>query len=503
MRLVGTRADIGAYESAVNDASTLFVTSNADSGIGSLRQAVISSNANPGPQNIEFNVAGNCPQIVFLQSPLPDITDSVEIDGYSQPGSSANTQSNGSDAELCLVLTAASGTLAQVLQVPDAAPANTSLVLKGIAFMGANFFNGNMTAALRLRSGSNHLIQGNAFGGTGPGSIGSLGSPNFGIQIRGTAQNALIGGPQPEHRNTFGNMMSSAIVLNDATSGNITGHTIQNNYIGLSPFANAATPIGLNGIFASASPNVSILDNVIVAVPSNAAIQITGASAIFYRIQGNRIGITPYSIATAPFQVGTGILLTGGTGKHDIGDFNTFGQSNTITNSDGAGIWLTSTAGSGTIIRPNRIYGNGIGGVGLGIDLGDLGPLSNDSGDTDGGPNGGQNWPEVVSSVPGPNGTQLVGLVLDSTASTQYLIDVYRSPDCAGGNRGGNTTTHISSFNVTTSNLGFWTSNISMSAAGAAGYLTATATSMATGDTSEVGACYHETSDVIFANGFN
>lgn len=502
-RVVGSRVDIGAFESSVNDASTIVVTSTSDSGSGSLRQALISANAASGTQTIQFNLPGTCPQIILLQSPLPDITDSVEIDGYSQPGASANTQSVGSDAQLCVALSAAGGaTLAQFLQVPDAAASATSLTVKGIAFAGANGFNGIATVALRLRGGRDHLIQGNAFGGTGPGSIGPLGSPNFGIQIRGVAQNALIGGPQPEHRNSFGDMMSSAIVLNDATSGNVTGHTIQNNYIGLSASGTSANPIGLNGIFASSSPNASIFDNVIVAVPNNAAIEILGATATGYHLRGNRIGITPYSIATAAFRVDTGIAIGNGSGTHEIGNALGTTQSNTITNSNGAGIWIDTTAGSGTLMRPNKIYGNGIGGTGLGIDLGALGQSINDAADGDGGPNNGQNWPTVTASTANPDGTRQVTVTLNSNASTSFRIDVYRSPDCAGGNRGGNMTTRVLTSVVTTNASSTAVVNTAISGDGAPGFLTATATRTATGDTSEVSPCFQETSDVIFANGF-
>jgi trimeric autotransporter adhesin len=502
-RVVGMHADIGAYESSVNDASVLVVSNTGDSGTGSLRQALISSNANGGVQKIEFNLPGACPQLILLQSPLPDISDSVEIDGYSQPGALANTQSSGSDAQLCVVVTSASATLAQAMQVPESAPAATSLILKGIAFAGTTGFNGNLTVALRLRGGKDHVIQGNAFGGIGPGNVGTLGSPNFGIQIRGVAQNVLLGGPSPEHRNTFGDTMSSAIVLNDATSGNVTPHVIQNNYIGVNPSGTTATPIGLNGIFASDQKNVSILDNTIVAVPNNAAIQIQGASATGYQIRGNRIGIPPASVATQAFRVDVGIRVGGGSGGHDIGSLGSNIQSNTITNSNQAGVWIDTSAGSGTLVRNNRIYGNGIGGSGLSIDLGVLGPLPNDTGDGDGGPNAGQNSPVIMSSVLNPGGTRQLLLNLSSVPSTSYLIDVYRSPDCAGGDRGGNMTTSVYSGVLPIGAGGSSGLSATISGSGGPAYLTAIATNLTTGDSSEVSPCFRELDDRIFSNSFD
>ena len=63
--------------------STFTVTSLGDSGAGTLRQAIISSNATPGPDAIDFGVAGT---IRVGHKPLPSITDAVAIDGGSAPG---------------------------------------------------------------------------------------------------------------------------------------------------------------------------------------------------------------------------------------------------------------------------------------------------------------------------------------------------------------------------------------------------------------------------------
>ena len=67
--------------------STFDVTNTADSGSGSLRQAILDSNAATGETNtIDFSIASGGVQKIFLQSALPEITNSVTIDGTSQPG---------------------------------------------------------------------------------------------------------------------------------------------------------------------------------------------------------------------------------------------------------------------------------------------------------------------------------------------------------------------------------------------------------------------------------
>ncbi|MBC8044971.1 MAG: hypothetical protein IAF08_16150, partial [Rhizobacter sp.] len=59
------------------------VTTNADSGPGSLRDAIIFANANPGA-TITFSFADTAVQTITLLSDLPDIFgDGTVIDGYT------------------------------------------------------------------------------------------------------------------------------------------------------------------------------------------------------------------------------------------------------------------------------------------------------------------------------------------------------------------------------------------------------------------------------------
>ena len=63
------------------------VTTTADSGPGSLRQAILDSNAATGATNtIDFDIPGSGVQTIAPLSPLPAITNPVLIDGDSQPG---------------------------------------------------------------------------------------------------------------------------------------------------------------------------------------------------------------------------------------------------------------------------------------------------------------------------------------------------------------------------------------------------------------------------------
>src|SRR5689334_19498488 len=67
--------------------STFTVTNTGDAGPGSLRQAILDSNADTAlTHTIDFDIAGSGVQTISPRSPLPAVTKPVLIDGESQPG---------------------------------------------------------------------------------------------------------------------------------------------------------------------------------------------------------------------------------------------------------------------------------------------------------------------------------------------------------------------------------------------------------------------------------
>jgi hypothetical protein len=84
------------FSSPVQGATTYFVTNTTSSGAGSLRQAILSANANPGQDTIAFNIPTSDPGyasplgvwVFHLTTVLPMLEDpsGVIIDGSTQPG---------------------------------------------------------------------------------------------------------------------------------------------------------------------------------------------------------------------------------------------------------------------------------------------------------------------------------------------------------------------------------------------------------------------------------
>lgn len=105
-----------AVMQAATQAATITVTGTGDTiavdDLVTLREAITSANNNAdvnadvvavgtyGTDTINFNIAGAGLRTIAPTSTLPAITDTVIIDGYSQPGASANTLAVGNNATL-------------------------------------------------------------------------------------------------------------------------------------------------------------------------------------------------------------------------------------------------------------------------------------------------------------------------------------------------------------------------------------------------------------------
>jgi hypothetical protein len=76
-------------------AATFTVTTTADSGAGSLRQAILDAEAAPGADTIQFNIPGPGVHTIFLTTWLPKAFGPSTVDGYTQPGSDGGVPEQG------------------------------------------------------------------------------------------------------------------------------------------------------------------------------------------------------------------------------------------------------------------------------------------------------------------------------------------------------------------------------------------------------------------------
>ncbi|HXJ64287.1 MAG TPA: hypothetical protein VNN79_11080, partial [Actinomycetota bacterium] len=152
-----------------------------------LRAAIEEANDTPGADAIVFDIGGAAAvKTITPATPLPAITETLTIDGYSQEGASANTLATGDDAVLKVQLNGTNaGTDAVGLQV-DA----DDSVIKGLVI---NRFSGTGVVI----GGSNSRLVG-SFVGTNP--AGDLARPNeFGVLMSGP--DVTVGGTGRAARN--------------------------------------------------------------------------------------------------------------------------------------------------------------------------------------------------------------------------------------------------------------------------------------------------------------
>ena len=473
--------------SGLSAAATFTVTSTADAGAGTLRQAILDANANADADTIQFNIVGSGVHTIVPATPLPAITAPVTIDGYTQPGASANTNGPelGTNATLLIEIdgtnTGLPGTTNAILILKATADGSTirglvlnrapssAILVEGTdgAVIEGNFIGTNPTgtaalpnasfgilvhtgaanvkiggttpAARNLISGNNYGIVYGQGGGAGSGGTNHLVQGNLigtdatggnaipgqdrGIETLGTTSNILVGGTTAASRNVVSGNVNYGIRFR---AGNGTGNVAQGNSVGTNPAGDAPVPNAHFGISVEA-PDVVIGGAGAGEgnlVSGNGTVGINVFSTTGAVVKGNRVGTD----ATGTFAIpngSDGIVI--GANSSTVGGVAP-GEGNTIAYNLGAGVEVQGLTGAltGNPIRGNSIYQNG----GLGIDLAGDGPTPNDALDADGGPNGRQNYPIINSAVPNsPSGTQVQG-TLDSAPSTAYILDFYASPSC-------------------------------------------------------------------------
>jgi hypothetical protein len=444
-RAIGSHTDLGAYESLYNDSSSFTVTNATDCSApycGSLRDAINLATASAAATaTISFDIAGGCPAVINLSSPLPDVTKPITIDGYSQPDSAVNTDQIAFNAKLCVVVQPVNGTY-YALRVP--ANSNGSLTLRGIGI-------GSFPVAVELFGGSDHQIAGNQFGGYIDnytfqlyGSIGDaiyMGAPNGQVSI---------GGPDRASRNVFLNVFSytalpaAAVNVGSAVNGAYGACQIVGNTFGVQDDGTFASKNLDYGIYLQGS-NCFVSDNIIVGVNKD-AIFIDGGSGGGNNnvVQNNTIGLAPRGNLSGT-NSGAGIRISG---VHNVvGSSTALGASlsvaNVIQNMDGGGVIVTGQNAYGNTIRANYIQDNGPSHDGLSIDLGGDGPTINDVCDCDTGANDSQNFPTLhsISWPATPNaGTNNQPVVVSGLLRTfpgyYYQVDVYYSDGCDAYGKG-------------------------------------------------------------------
>lgn len=388
----------------ITKAATYTVSTNADSGAGSFRQAIIDANANAGADTINFTASGT----ITISSTMDAITESVIIDGTTAPDTFGGVDVilGGSSSIDCMQITGGSSTTIKGIGFSGcrkgilATYGASGIILGGAASREYLVVDGSTVAGISLEgagtvtilgsqfginaanksgisitdgttitiggSGTNEqneivsstddgilvgastgvTIKGNYIGQKLEGSI--AGNGRHGIFVNGLATSLTIGGSLVADRNYILGNSQNGIKLSDNTS---SAATVKQNYIGISATGFVAAN-GAEGIYISTPNNVigatSSQGNVISG-NTLSGVYLTGANAYLNSIVGNTIGLDGTGL-TAKGNGANGILIDGG----NAGSYNTI-EGNTISSNTQNGIKISDTATGTTYIYSNKI----------------------------------------------------------------------------------------------------------------------------------------------------
>ncbi len=373
-------------------AATFTVKNANDAGGDSLRAAIAAANTTPGDDDIEFDIPGAGPHVIALASNLPAITDSVRIDGTTQPG----------------------GGTAPRIEI-DAAMAQNGLVLlsddnlvRGLAINGAGVVAGAPPSegnGIQVIGDQNHIERNHL--GTDASGNAPAGNLNHGLRIAGN-QN-MVGAPYDGAGNVISGNFGDGVRVLSGTGNELWGNRIGVNVTGGTGLANLGSGVhvraggtlvggggrfagniisgnGVAGVRIAAGTGTRVVANTIgadrkgsVGVPNGAGVevgsdgnliegnQVAGNTGAGVELRGddndviaNRIGTDAAGALALPNQAGVVVFRA----RDNLIDsnriaFNT-GNGVVLDNSVPPGTWTTATSNR---VRANTIEANDGSGV--------------------------------------------------------------------------------------------------------------------------------------------
>ncbi len=342
--------------------STFKVTSTSDSGAGSLRQAIMSSNSTTGSSTntIDFSIGTGGTETITLLSALPAVTHPVLIDGTTQggTGSAPRIVLNGSKA----------GSSAIGLELEA-----SGSTVKGLAIVDF------ASSGVLINSASNDVITDDYIGLTATGTPDGNGAD--GVTIEGSSSGNTIGGTAAGAANVIsGNDANGVQILGPATGNMVEGNLIGTNTAGSGALPNAQDGVRITGgsshntIGGTASSATNVISG-----NSNDGISIDCGSPDNL-IQGNLIGTQKDGEYVLPDML-DGVLISGGSASNTVGG-TAKGAGNVIAGNARNGVQIDDA--NSNFVQQNLIGNNKIGtvtyklpntGDGVLIDVGSSGNL--------------------------------------------------------------------------------------------------------------------------------
>jgi titin len=326
------------------------VTSTADSGAGTLRQAILDADANPGADTINFAIAGGGVQSILPTSGLPAIMDQVTLDATTQPGYAGTplVELNGSMAGNAdgLLIDGAYNTV------------------QGLDITGFNY-NG-----IAVQGGGNNVIDGNYIG-VDPAGKAAQGNGQLGVLIFNGSQGNRVGtngdglNDAAERNIISGNQWSGVQILGTGTNLNVVaGNTIGTDVTGSVALGNGNLGVWIgdgaqqNRIGTSGTDVDYAAEGNLLSGNAYQGVGIFGAGTDQNVVAGNTIG-TDVTGTKALGNGNNGIWINGGAQGNRIGttgtDAGAAAERNLISGNAFEGVVLSDAGTSSNVVAGNLI----------------------------------------------------------------------------------------------------------------------------------------------------
>lgn len=421
----------------------------------SLRGAITAANAASDLDQIHFLIPASDPgfqaatqhwRISVGSVALPAISEGVVIDGYTQPGASANTQTpamGGLNGTLAIEIVPGTSFGSQQVGL-DTASNNfgaSVITLRGLVI---NRFG----SQIQLGGGSGHRVEGCYLGTDISGTQAAVTTPagrGNGVRLQGPGP-YQIGGTLPAQRNLMGGLATAVTQFVASDGLGIRGNLIGTDVSGTLPLGNTQDGLSLQqgSLLNARIGGTDPLARNVIAASGFSAISLFGSGANPFsgtRIEGNHIGTDVSGTGSlgnglnpgSPSQPLPTIRVLGISACNLVIGGSGVGEANVIAHGGQHGVLNDSCRG--VVAADNRYIANrgiafdNVAGGAL------LGATPNDIADPDeGGGNRVQNFPDLEILAQTANGDVQIGYRVDTAlANATYPIEVRFYRAMAGG----------------------------------------------------------------------
>lgn len=218
------------------NAAVFIVTASADTGAGTLREAISLANAMAGRDSIYFAIPGTGPHTIQPQSSFDAILDQVLIDGYSQPGATPATDSSPAVLRIEVDGTYINDGTFGVLRV-----GSDSCLIRGVTI---NRFAESGIQIVPNGSTARHNVIEGCYLGTDIEGTRALGNSFAGVEIY-FADSNLVGGVESSSRNVIsGNIWG--VFIWGGCHNTVIGNLIGTDAMGTADLGNSYAGVSLS-----------------------------------------------------------------------------------------------------------------------------------------------------------------------------------------------------------------------------------------------------------------